>query len=344
MDGCSLIKQTLDRFTTQFYPHFEKYKSCISKYPLASRVTIHWKIILSDCSTIIAVSCCAITFFGGSAMLCSAFAIIAISSGVSSFYMRHFSRLTDLETTAKKLKDTKDEFAKVARDLTVENNRLLMTNRELQHTNEAFRTTNRELQTANDTFRQSNERLTNQVARLTVQTSEICTSAERIRKNMIHFQQGNSHLHSNIQGFDQSLHSLNQQILGSRALCEQIENHFTQQQGLGQQLKDIRNYLENLHRDTGLHEKIQALATLQENIRQSTEQLHTLQMQYATERTKFQAVHETLVKLKEQFDTAIRNAVSDLGTNNQQFRDSLSSYQKQFNDMLASLSTRRQND
>ncbi|MGC1878051.1 MAG: hypothetical protein WA678_01585 [Rhabdochlamydiaceae bacterium] len=341
MEVGSPINQIRSHFTHQFCPPFEKFKSCISNHPLASRVTNNWKVILSDCSTILAVSCCAVTFFSGSAILCSAFAILAISCGINSFFMRRFS--TNLETTVKKLEGTNDRLEKVALDLKRENNQITQTNRELQRTDEALRTTNRELQATSEAFRQTNTRLTSQVTQLTLQATQLRESAQQIKADMVRFQQENSHLHNNVEGFDRSLHSLDQQILASRALCDQISNHLnTQQEGLGQQLDHLRQYLADLRAENRVHERIQELGTLQQQIQQSTTQLHNLQLEYATERANFQAIHEALVQLRNQFDTAIRDAVSGFQSNNQQFRDNLSANQQQFRDNLDGLSAERE--
>ncbi len=350
MDGCFPIKQVCDHvagFWPQFEsPQIEKCKSYICTNPLVDRVTSNWKVILMDCSTIIAVTSCVITFLTGSTLLCSAFAVMAISSGVSAFYMRRFSTLSDLEATAKGLKETKEKLEQVAKDLERENNRLTETNRELQRTNEAFRQTNRELQTTNEAFRQTNTRITTQVTQLTLQVTQLRESAERIRTEMIRFQQENSHLHNNVQGFDQSLCVLDQQILASRGLCEQITNHLaTQQQGLGEQLNLLRQYLSELRAENRVHERIQELGALQQQVQQAASQLHGIQLQYAAERANFQAIHEALVQLRNQFDSAIRDAASSMQFNNQEFRNNMSAMsanQQQFQENINALSAERQ--
>ncbi len=351
MEAGSPINQMRNHFTNQLCPQFEKFKSCISNHHLANRVPNNWKVILSDCSTILAISCCVATFFSSSFILCSAFAVMAISSGVGSFYMRNFSTFPEkLETAAKKVKETTDNLEKVAIGLREENNRISQTNRELQRTNEALSANNQEyranngiLHTENETFRQTNTRLTSQVTQLTLQATQLRESAQQIKADMVRFQQENSHLHNNVEGFDRSLHSLDQQILASRALCDQITNHLnTQQEGLGQQLDHLRQYLADLRAENRVHERIQELGTLQQQIQQSTTQLHNLQIEYATERANFQAIHEALVQLRNQFDTAIRDAVSGFQSNNQQFRDNLSANQQQFRDNLDGLSAERE--
>lgn len=342
MNGCFPVKQAYDHITPGYWhqlqiPQWEKCKN-----PLFDRVTSNWKVILMDFSTVIAVSCFVVTFFTGSTILCIAFALMAISSGVSAFYMRRFSTLSDLEASAKELKEAKEKLEQVAKDLERENNRLAATNRELQGTNEAFLQTNRELQTTNEAFRQTNARLNTQVTQLTLQVTQLRESAERIRTEMLRFQQENSHLHNNVQGFDQSLRVLDQQILASRSLCEQITAHLaTQQQGLGEQLDQLRQYLSELRAENRVHERIQELGALQQQVQQSTSQLHDIQLQYAAERANFQAIHEALVQLRNQFDTAIRDAVSSMQFNNQEFRNNISTNQQQFRDTINSLSAER---
>jgi chromosome segregation ATPase len=348
MDGCFPIKQACDYITENCcpkngFPQLEKCKSFICANPLVDRVTSNWKVILMDCSTVIAVTCCAVTFFSGATMMCAAFAVMAISSGVGAFYMRRFQTLSDLEATAKGLKETKEKLEQVAKNLERENSRLAETNRELQRTNEAFRQTNRELQTTNEAFRQTNARLTTQVTQLTLQVTQLRESAERIRAEIVHFQQENAHLHNNVRGFDQSLRVLDQQILASRGLCEQITNHLaTQQQSLGEQLEQLRQYLAELRAENRVHERIQELGALQQQMQQATSQLHAIQLQYAAERANFQAIHEALVQLKNQFDSAIRGAASDMRFNNQQFASNISANQQQFQQNMNALSAERQ--
>ncbi len=348
MAECFPIKQVYDQlanmFSSQFQcPQLQKCKSYICTNPLMDRVTNNWKVILMDCSTIIAVGCCAIAFFTSSTMLCAVFALMAISSGVSAFYMRRFSLLNDLEATAKGLRESKEKLEQLTKNLEGENNRLAETNRDLQRTNQAFLQTNRDLQTTNEAFRQTNTRLTTQVTQLTLQVTQLRESAERIRTEMLRFQQENSHLHNNVQGLDQSLRVLDQQILASRGLCEQITNHLTtQQQGLGEQLNQLRQYLSELRAENRVHERIQELGTLQQQVQQAATQLHDIQLQYAAERANFQAIHEALVQLRNQFDTAIRDAVSNMQLNNQQLRNNISANQQQFQENITALSTERQ--
>jgi chromosome segregation ATPase len=326
MNEWSPIKHMRD-FSAKYWPQFQlpqfkKCKSFICTNPLLDRITENWKVILMDCSTVIAVSCFAATFFSGSLILCSAFAIIAISSGVSAFYMRRFSTLRDLETTAKGLKESKEKLEKAAKDLGRENHRLSENNRELQRTNEAFRATHRELESTNEAFRQNNVRLTHQVTQLTLQVTQLSESAERIKMELRCFQRENAHLYNNVRGLNQSLCTLDQQISASRALCEQINHHLaSQEQGLGEQLNQLRQYLDNLSRDNRVHERIQELSTLQQQSQQAVAQLNDLRIQYATERANFQTIHEALVQLRNQFDAAIRDAASNLLSNNQQYRD-----------------------
>src|SRR6185436_2992520 len=102
------------------------------------------------------------------------------------------------------------------------------------------------------------------------------------------FQQQNLRLDNNVQGFDQSLRLLDQQILASRALCDQISNHLAaQQQGLGGQLDQLKEYLAELRADNRVHERIQELGTLHNQVQQAATQLQAVQLQYAAERANF---------------------------------------------------------
>jgi chromosome segregation ATPase len=292
---------------------------------LIDRVSDNWKVLLMDCSTIIAVTCFVTTFFLGYSVICVAFLVTAIASGVAAFYMRRFSTLQDLEDTAKGLKETKEKFEEIAKDLEKENRQLAESNRELQRNNTLFQ--------------QNNTRLNTQVTQLTLQVVQLRESSQRIRSEVIRFEQENNHLHTHVRGFDESLRTLDQQIVNSRALCDQIAAHLSSQEmGLGQQLEQLGRYLADLRADNRVGERIQQLSDLHLQVLQSTNQLHEIQVQYATERANFQAIHSALVQIKDQFDAAIRDAASDMQANNQQFRNNvtaLAAERQRINDLIS---------
>jgi chromosome segregation ATPase len=278
-----------------------------------------------DCSTITAVTCFALSFFTGYTLLCPAFFITAIASGVAAFYMRQFSTLKELESTARELKETKEKFEEIAKNLEGQNLQLAETNRQLQESNAVFQ--------------QNNAMLSRQVTQLTLQVVQLRESAEKIRSEVNRFGQANNHLHNNVRGFNESLRTLDQQILNSRALCEQITGHLSSHQtGLRQQLEQLERYLADLRADNRVSERIQELGNLQREITQAANQLHAIQIQYATERANFQAIHGALVQLKNQFDLAIRDAASNMQANNQQFRtnvSALSAERQRIHDLLS---------
>lgn len=320
-----------DLFSNCPLKEFEDYKTYIVSHPLYDRVTNNWKIILMDCSTAIAIIGFVATFFMGSALVCTAFLFTAVASGVGSFYMRQFSTLSDLENTAKDLRETKEKFEGIAKDLEKENQRLCESNRQLEQNNAVYRENNQ-------TLIQTNGRLNNQVTQLTLQVTQLRESADKIRSEVVRFQQQNSHLHTNVRGFDESLRTLDQQILNSRALCEQIRAHLASQQlGLGQQMEQLGRYLSDLRADNRVSERIQELANLQKEVLQATKQLHEIQVQYATERANFQTIHTALVQLRNQFDQAIRDASNNMQANNQQFKDNvtaLASERQRIHDLI----------
>lgn len=340
------VKQAIFDFAVAMTPRvpaqLEQAKSCICSNPLLNRVTSSWKLILMDSSTIIAISCVFLTFINGATIYCAIFTILAISSGVSAFYMRRFDELRDLEDTAKGLRQTKERFEALATNLERENNRLSETNRELLRTNDAFRSTNRELQTTNEAFRVTNTQLTQQVTSLTLQVSQLRESAERIRGEVLRFQSENSHLHTNVEGFDRSMQALDLQILNSRSLCDQISNRLSsQQEGLGQQLTQLGQYLAELGTQGTVHQRIQELGLLHQQVQQAATQLGDLQVQYAQERGRFETIHGALVQLKNEFDTAMRAAVSNVNSaasnitsNNQQFLSGLQAEHQRIQQLL----------
>ena len=106
-------------------------------------------------------------------------------------------------------------------------------------------------------------------------------------------------------------------------------------------LDQLKEYLAELRADNRVHERIQELGTLHNQVQQAATQLQDVQLQYTAERANFQAIHEALVQLKDQFDDAIQGAASDLRTNNQQFRDNMTTNQQQFQDNINALSAER---
>jgi chromosome segregation ATPase len=323
MNGLLPVGSTLNLYANEIsakcpIKEFGALSNYICTSPLVERLTNNWKVILMDTSTVIAVAGFVATFFMGSTLLPSAFLVTACASGIAAFYMRQLSTLTDLEGTAKKFRETKEKFEGISKKLEEENKRLSMSNRQLQRNNTVFEQSNKNLI-------QTNTRLNQQVAQLTLQVVQLRESADRIRSELICFQQENSHLHANIRGFDQSLHTLDQQILNSRALCQQISEHLCSQNlELGQQMAQLERYLSDIRADNRVNQRIQELASLQREILQATEQLHAIQLQYAAERANFQTIHKALVQLKDQFDLTLRDACNHLQTNNLQFKDSLS--------------------
>lgn len=320
MHGILPIHQALNLQGRCPFPCLEPWKSRICSHPLFQRVTANWKIILMDCSTIICISSVVITLLSAQPFFCAAFAVAAVASGVSAFYLRRFSTLADLELTAQGLKLSKEKLEKVANSFEKENNRLKESNQELQRNNDTFRANNQILS-------QTNTRLTGQVAALTLQITQLQESAERIRSEVQRFQQENSQLHINVR-------TLDNQILNARALSDQISGQLaSQQQGLGEQLEQLKRYLIDLGADNRLHERMQHLTQLQTNANQATEQLHRIQVQYAEELARFQAVQNALLQIRNQFDAAIGEARS----NNQHLRshvDALAVERQRIHDLL----------
>jgi uncharacterized phage infection (PIP) family protein YhgE len=288
--------------------------SAITKHPLIGKIISDWKVILMDCSTIVAVSCFAIAFFNGAAFFSAAFFILSVALCVAAYQTRQFSTLTDLRDTASDLRKTKDKIESAAKDLKKENDRLAKSNRELEQNNARFQESNQRLILTNN-------RLQQEVAQLTLQVTQLRESAEKIRSEVVRFHQENSQLNTHVKGFDESLRVLDLQLVSSRALCEQIGNHLANQsQGLGEQLTQLGTYLHELRTDHRVHEKIQELNALQQQMHKATQDLHQVQLQYTAERAHFQAIHEALLKLKEEFDRTIRETANHLQSNNVEFK------------------------
>ncbi len=307
----------LQNFSNCPATQFNDCTSCICSYPLLEKISTNWKEILMDASTIVCTTCLALSFFTGATFYSAAFFIASIASAIGSFYMRQIALMTDLETTAKNLRG--------------ENNRLHTINDQLVQNNTAYRENNQ-------TLTQTNQRLDNQVTQLSLHNTQLRESAERIRSEMLVFQQENIHLHTNVKGFDNSLRVLDQQIGNSKSLCEQIANHLqNQQQGLGQQLETLSQYLHELRSENSVSQRIQSLAVLQDQARQENERLHDIRLQFVQERANFQAIREALVKVKTEFEQVVRNASSSMQSNNQQFQNNnqaLSQQTRRIQDIL----------
>jgi uncharacterized coiled-coil DUF342 family protein len=335
MSAAQPVRQTSTPFPNSFFskcplPALGKCKSYICENPLMQRVTSNWKVILMDCSTIIAISSFALTFFMGSTLICAAFFATSLACGVGSFYMRRFAMLTDLEVTAKGLKESKEKIEVVVKTMEKENARLSASNQELERNNTLFQQNNQTLNQQVTQFTSQVTQLNQQVTQLTLQVTQLRESAERIRSEIVSFQQQNSHLNNNVNHFTASLLVLDQQINGSRALCDQISTHLaSQQEGLGQQLAQLASYLNELRAENRMVERIQELGALNMQIQQAAAQLHQTQVQYATERTQFQTIREALVQLKDQFDQAIREAAEGMRANNQEFSQNVNALSNQ---------------
>ena len=320
-------------------------ESAIYCYPLINRITANWQVVLMTCSTVIAISCVAITFFYGLTTLCIAFAFTAVASGVGTFYMQQYASLKQLEVTVQELNEANERMEGIASGLRDENQRLTETNEKLVRTNDAFQATTSQLQTTNDALKAThnelqtinealtanNKILTTQVTTLTLQATQLRESATRIRQELTSFQEENGRLQNNVRGFDQSLRTLDSQIEASRALCDQVATHLASQQtGLGDQLAQLSQYLADLRAENRLYERMQLQEKLQQQVLQATRDLGALQVQYATELAKFEAIREALVQVKDQLERTQQNfavthkgAVDDLQSNNQQLRDTV---------------------
>jgi chromosome segregation ATPase len=313
MSGLRIVSHSFNTYTGQL--PLNCLPNPLSDLPslssLIDRVSTNWKVLLMDTSTILAATACVITFLMGHSFIWPAFLFTAAASGVAAFYMRRFATLQELERAIQELKETKERFEEIAKNLEGQNLQLAESNRQLQQNNAVFQ--------------QNNAMLQRQVTQLSLQVTQLRESAQKIRTEVARFGQENNLLHANVRGFNDNLRALDQQIINSRALCEQIAGHLSSHEvGLGRQLEQLERYLAELRADNRVSERIQELGNLQQQITQAANQLHTVQLQYATERANFEAIHGALVQLKNQFDLAIRDAAGNLQANNQQFRSNIS--------------------
>jgi chromosome segregation ATPase len=302
---------------------------CLSS--LSGRVSCNWKVLLMDLSTIACTTCFVLTFLVAPSFYCSVFFLASIASGMGAFYMRQIAAMADLEETAKKLREAKEKFESLAKALQETNHRLVQSNQELSRNNVHFRENNQNLTRANTQLRQ-------QVTELTLQVTQLRESAQRIRAEIARFQQENSHLNTNVRGVSESLRVLDQQILNSRALCGQITTHLGEQQrGLGERLEQLGSYLADLRADNRVHERIQELASLQQQVGQAAARLHEIQLSYASERAQFQTIREALTQLRDQFDQTIREASRSMQSSSGQLQENvaaLASERQRINDLL----------
>lgn len=295
--------------------------SCIYSNPLINRVSNNWKVLLMDCSTIIAVTGVFLTFVYGMTFFCAALSFVAISTGVGCFYMRRFEELRDLEETARGLRETSAHVESAAQGLREENSVLRAENGVLSQTSQEMQATNRGLQEAKEFYRQNCEQLTKKVAELTIQLDDLKGSATKIREEVLSFQEKNAKLGTNVEGLDQCLQTLDGQISASGELCNliavQLASH---EENLGQQLEQLKQYLESLQKQNA-REKILEVGELNRQVTAALTQLGELQSQSAQEAGRLEVVHDAFVQLKDQFEAALREG-------NQEFRSNLDSLQQ----------------
>lgn len=318
---------------------FEKYKTAISSYPLIERVSKNWKTALMDTATVIATTLFVITFFTSSPLWWGSLAIVAIASIFSSFYIRKLDLLADLEDTAKGLKETKEHLQKIATDLQTENNRLRMTNDELQRTSMALQNTNRELQRTNENLQTTSNRLSGQVGELTshvtqlnLQITHLKESSEKIKEEVIRFADHNTALGVKVEGFNESLSFLDREVQTSRILCEQVSQFLTtHERDLGTQMQQLQQHLCDLRADNRVLDQIRQLDELRRQTLEVNGQLRDVQVKYAGERGKFEALHTALTALKDQFDTSMKSSLNNFQSNNSELRENIDKLKELFN-------------
>ena len=253
------------------------------------------------------------------------------------------NQVTQLATTAGNLEQTNTHLTDQVTQLATTTGNLEQTNSHLTNQVTQLATTNGNLEQTNTRLTNQVTQLTSQVTQLTLQATQLRESATRIKEEIVSFQKQNLHLNNNVKGFDQSLRVLDQQILASGSLCDQIRSHLAaQQQSLGVQLDQLKEYLAELRAENRVHEKIQELGTLRDQFQQETAKLQEVQLQYTTECANFQAIHGALVTLKDQFDAAIRDAASDMRSNNQQLQNNITIQQQQSQENVNALAVERE--
>ena len=283
-------------------PQLEMVRSFIC--PLANRVTKDWKVLLTDCSTIIAITGVFVTFAYGMTFFCAALTFVAISSGINCFYMRRFDELTDFAETARGVRADRDRIAGMLGTVEAEVTHLTQTNIDLNLTSERNRV--------------NNEFLTQNVVDLTLRVTDLTESADKIQEEVLNFQEKNKALGLNVGGIDQCLTVLKGQISASRGLGELITNRLaTHDATLGQQLVNLQQYIEKLRREDSLEvqQKIVQLGTLNNQVNQALTNLSELQRQSAQETGRLEAVHEAFVNLKGQFEASFREGNLEFRSN-----------------------------
>lgn len=298
---------------------FEAAKDFFFSNPLFNRIS-DWKIIMMDCSTIIAITCAFMTFVSGTTILCAAMTTVAIASAVGAFYMRQFVVLGDLQETARR-------FTDLAHNLEGENAQLIQTNQELLQTKDELLQEITKLNTSNDV-------LSKQVTRLALQADALSGSAIKIRKEMEQFNTQNLQQGEYTGALKESLEKLDLQISNSTALCNLISDQMSEKQlALGQEMTMLRKYLEELRSKDSVSTKIQELEKLHKALKETTQEINIVKVQFSEERGNFEGLRGALQMLREKFNNDIGEAAKDIRTsltqNNQDFRASLTGLEHQ---------------
>lgn len=324
---------------------FEAAKVFFFSNPLLNRIS-DWKIIVMDCSTVIAVTCAFVTFVSGTTILCAAMTTVAFASAIGAFYMRQFVVLGDLQETARRftdlahhleeenarLKQTSQEILLSNGELLKTNGEILLSNGELRQTNEKLLKTKDELLEEIKTLKTSNEALSKHVADLAIHADVLSGSATIISKEMDRFTTQNWEQGQNTDALKESLKVVYRQILDSKALCELVTGQMSEKkEELGLEMTKLRKCLEELRSENSVSTKIEELNKLQKHLLETSEKLHTVEKKFEKERGNFEGLCSAMHTLREQFSKDIGETGKDLRTsltqNNQDFRDTLAQMQ-----------------
>lgn len=208
-----------------------------------------------------------------------------------------------LQTTNQQLAQTNQEFrtthGRFLRDFEATNQRLEGTNQRLTRQVQTLEKNNQELTQQVQGLEKIKGQLTQQVAELTLHVTQLSSSANRIREEMVRFQAENGHLAENVRGFDDSLNLIKQEIDVSGALAAQIAKLLsTQKQDFGGQLGELRQLIIDLRTNGSTNEKLTQLTILHDQFRE-------IQVQCATERANLEAIRTDLALIQQDLRSGV---------------------------------------
>lgn len=241
------------------------------------------------------------------------------------------------------LAQTSDALKKTQVELQAENNKLHQTsqalkntqlaleceNKKLHQTSQALKRTQLAMQLENKKLQQTNQQLAEQTSRLTLQVTQLTECGQRIQQEVRLLTTNNVQFGENNEVFRRNLALLDKELFISQNLSTRIASDLgSHGKQLNEQVNELKGYLAELRAENGVKEKIEQLGVLQDQMKERHLELnnlrnefHNIQLQYREESARFEAVHQALVQLRQEWERGIQSAIQDFSSQNQNLKD-----------------------